>query len=164
MNELKSETTIEASDTLVDIGLEGNIPRGYIPSNQRRMEAVTGESVRLVISIRLIAFVMILRAAYGAAPTAVDRLLERAEIRLAAAMIGVRSMLLRAPDVIFRTSDAMRLQQAFAGVKGTLRVVGTPDRSGEIQVYFRPPENYLEPGSLAAILRARLLPEAKSRM
>ena len=163
VNELKSETTIEASDTLVDIGLEGNIPRGYIPSNQRRMEAYRriGQA-RDFDSLDRVRDD--LEGAYGAAPTAVDRLLERAEIRLAAAMIGVRSMLLRAPDVIFRTSDAMRLQQAFAGVKGTLRVVGTPDTSGEIQVYFRPPENYLEPGSLAAILRARLLPEAKSRM
>jgi transcription-repair coupling factor (superfamily II helicase) len=103
-----------------------------------------------------------LAGAYGEPPKAVDRLLELAEVRLAAALLGVRSMLVRAPDVVFRTSKPKLLQQAFHGVKGTMRVVGEPDSSGDIQVYFRPPENYLEPASLAAVMRKRLLPAAKS--
>ena len=159
---LSDEARVEASDTILDIGLDGRIPRGYIPSEQRRMEAYR----RIAQAKDFTSLEQVredLAGAYGDPPSAVERLLEEAEIRFAAAVIGVRSLLVREPDVIFKTREPALLLAAFQGVKGTIRPVGEPDAQGLLSVYFRPPPAFLEPGSLAAVLRKRLVSFARER-
>ena len=162
VGDLKNIVRLEPGDTIFDIGLKGSIPRGYIPSDQRRMEAhrriAQARGFDALDKVRTD-----LQGAYGDLPKAVDRLLEIAEIRLASAILGVRSVLVKGPDLIFKTSDALALEGALKGVKGTVRVVGERDTNGEIHIYYRPPGSYLKPSSLAAILRKRLLPAARAR-
>jgi len=58
--------------------------------------------------------------------------------------------------VILRTSRPRELERLLAGVQGVVRVVGSPDEQGLTDVYLRPPKAFLEPKSLAAVLRKRL--------
>ena len=161
VSDLSDVRHVSASETTVDIGLEGSVPKGFVPSDQRRMEAYrrigSAQTLEGIDQVR-----KDLTDAYGAPPKAVMRLLEHAEIRLAAATVGVRSLVVRAPDVVIRTARPGELVAAFEGVNGTIRAVGVREKDGLQQVYFRPPKRYLEPASLAAVLRKRLLPMAKS--
>jgi transcription-repair coupling factor (superfamily II helicase) len=169
VRDLTRERRVVAGDTTIDIGLEGSIPKGYIPNDQRRMDAYRriGEADRFE---QLDAAVRDLHAAYGDLPRSVARLVEVAEIRLAAALIGVRSLFVKDRDVIFRTEAPMSLQEALAGVTGSVRIIA-PDGAGgtleasegaEVEVYFRPPANFLEAESLATVLRRRLRRQAES--
>ncbi len=64
----------------------------------------------------------------------------------------------------------MSLQEALSGVTGSVRIIapdgagGTLDASegAEVEVYFRPPANFLEAESLATVLRRRLRRQAES--
>ena len=58
--------------------------------------------------------------------------------------------------MIFRASLPRELERLLAGVQGAVRVVGTADESGLTDVYLRPPKAFLDPKSLAAVLRKRL--------
>ena len=84
-------------------------------------------------------------------------------------MLGVLTLFVKDQDVIFRTTAPARLQDALEGVQGTVRMIA-PDGAGgtieategtEVEVYFRPPAAFLEPGSLATVLRRRLRPQAE---
>jgi transcription-repair coupling factor (superfamily II helicase) len=97
-----------------------------------------------------------LESAYGEPPLVTKDLLELAEIRLRAATLGIHSLVRKDQDVIFRTVRPRDLEGLLAGIQGAVRVVGSPDGSGVTDVYFRPPKAFLEPKSLAAVLRKRL--------
>jgi transcription-repair coupling factor (superfamily II helicase) len=153
---LRNEVKVSPLDTILDIGLTGSVPKGWIPSDARRMEAYRriGQADTLAALSKVAAD---LESAYGEAPAATKDLLEAAEIRLRAATLGVRALVRKDQDVIFRTTRPRELESLFAGVQGAVRVVGSPDESGVTDVYFRPPKAFLEPKSLAAVLRRRLL-------
>ncbi len=154
------------SQTVVDIGVAGVIPRAYIPSDQRRIEAyrrIAGaRSRRDLDAVRAD-----LTSAYGAPPKAVERLLELAELRASVAALGVRTVVVRGRDVVFLCPDPGPVQAALDEAQGTVRAID-PDlaqtnarslageRLGE--VYYRPPENYLEPVTLLRVLNRRLAP------
>ena len=90
--------------TTVDIGAVGVIPRPYIPSDQRRLEAY--RRVATATSAGDLAKVAKdLTEAYGEPPKPVKRLLDLAEVRLAASALGVRSITIRGPDALFRTDN-----------------------------------------------------------
>ena len=72
-------------------------------------------------------------------------------------------------DVVFRTTSPISLQDALSGADGTVRMIA-PDGAGgtveategaEVEIYYRPPAAYLEPGSLATVLRRRLRSRAE---
>jgi transcription-repair coupling factor (superfamily II helicase) len=168
VRDIKRERRVVAGDTTIEIGLEGWIPKGYIPNDQRRIDAYRriGEADRFE---DLDGAVRDLESAYGDPPSATRRLVELAEIRLAAALLGVVTLFVKDRDVIFRTTSPGKLQEALDGVQGTVRMIA-PDGAGgaieategtEVEVYFRPPEAFLEPGSLATVLRRRLRPQAE---
>ncbi len=152
------------SQTTVEIGLNGVIPRAYIPSDARRLEAYrrlataeTGEAIDKVA--------LDLASAYGGAPRAVERLIELARVRVAAAGLSVRTVTRRGPDIVFLCPDPAPVVGALEGAQGTVRAVSkelaqTNARSmqGEplAEVYWRPPTSYLEPDSLARVLVRRL--------
>ena len=71
--------------------------------------------------------------------------------------MGIRSIVVREEDVIFRTSERAELEDAMSGAQGSLRVIGSRDAAGMSEIYFRPPPKYLEPPTLLAVLRHRLV-------
>ena len=152
---LRNDVKVSPLDTIVDIGLSGSVPKGWIPSDARRMEAYRriGQADTLDALSKVAAD---LASAYGEPPTVTKELLELAELRLRAATLGIRSITRKEQDVIFRTTRPRDLESLFVGVQGAVRMVGSPDDAGVTDVYFRPPKGFLEPKSLAAVLRKRL--------
>jgi transcription-repair coupling factor (superfamily II helicase) len=157
VKELKNEVVAKPTETSIEIGVRGVIPRGYIPSDQRRLEAyrrvslaATGEELRRVRGD--------LEGAYGEPPKPVKALLDLAELRIAARAVGVRSIIVRPPDVILAGDQPGLVLERFAGVKGSVREVKAARAGGLPEVYFRPVSgNALEPGTLLLILTKRLL-------
>ncbi|MBX3391545.1 MAG: transcription-repair coupling factor [Phycisphaeraceae bacterium] len=105
------------SAVTVEIGVSGFIPKAYIPSDQRRLEAYRRAAVAATAD-QIRAVREDLTEAYGPPPTPVERLLELAELRIAAAELACRSVVLKDKDVIFRTGSP-------ESVAGRLRA-GTP--------------------------------------
>jgi transcription-repair coupling factor (superfamily II helicase) len=149
----------------VELGITGTIPKAYIPSDARRLEAyrriATATSLDQLNAVRTD-----LTAAYGEPPATTQRLLDLAELRSLVGELQVSTVTIRERDVIFVTSDAQRLastmQRVAPGAKppeGTVRIVPRADPAAGAEVYFRPPENYLEPATLLRVLRHRLAPK-----
>lgn len=166
VHDLKNERPVALpSGTSVEIGIGGAIPRPYIPSDARRLEAYrriatagTPEHLRQVEQD--------LTTAYGAPPGPVRRLLELAELRIASASLDVRTITVREKDVIFKTPRpkdvADRLNSA-KGAPGTVTLL-PPKNPGELaEVYFRPPEQYMKDAdTLLSVLRRRVCAPAVS--
>ena len=155
--ELRHESTVEPSETTIEIGLAGSLPKPYIPSDNRRLEAY-----RRIATARTIDDLETARAdlvsAYGEPPPAAEKLFELAQIRIGAHALGIRSIALHERDVIIRAEQAEPVLRAFDGVQGSLRPL-TPKPGDElVQIYFRPPDAYREPATLSAVLRKRLAP------
>lgn len=154
-----------ASHTTVDIGVTGIIPKAYIPSDVRRLEAyrriATAASDTEIDRVRAD-----LTAAYGDPPKAVERLLDLARLRAAVAALGVSTMTIRGPDVVFLAADPAPVERALAQSRATVRSISaelaqTNARSLKgiplAEVYARFPANYLEDRlSLLSILTRRL--------
>ncbi len=157
---LKDERDVQPSQTTLDLGLAGSIPKTYIPSDARRMDAYR-RLCHAASAEQLEQTRGDLLTAYGPLPTAVERLFAVAEVRILAAEAGAVSVVVRPPDVIFRTSDPDRIAQRLrrdASAPGAVTIL--PPKSNEqlCEVYFRPPPKYLEPDTLMAVLRKRLSP------
>ena len=183
VRELKNEAPpATASSSAVDIGITGTIPKVYIASDLRRMEAYR----RIATAAGRADLEKVgsdLKEAYGEPPKPVQRLLELAELRVAAAALGVKSITLRTPDVLFRTenpagvaeqlrsvgradkpaparTDAARFSLARPKAPGepelSVRVLPPPTGERLHEVYLRVPESYLEPETLLRVLRKRL--------
>jgi transcription-repair coupling factor (superfamily II helicase) len=155
VKELRHEVTAAPSEVSVEIGVTGLIPRAYIPSDTRRLEAY--RRLAVAASAEDLARVEAdLAAAYGPIPESVGRLFRLAEVRVGARLMGIRSITVREKDVVIRTTDPGAVVQRLTGAQGT--VVALPVRSPtEVpEVYYRPPPAWLEPDSLLAVLLARL--------
>ena len=191
-HELRSEKVVHPSDTTIEIGVTGALPKLFIPSDSRRIEAY-----RRLASSRsfadLTACIKALLDAYGKAPKQAERLFDLAAVRIGAQLAGVRSITVHGQDIVFRCEDSAPVCAALQGVQGTVRPIaprqitpigrgvpklGTPIRDpglGQVstggamhEVYFRPPPSYLEPDSLLLVLRRRLaaaftMPEVEAR-
>lgn len=151
------------SRTVVDIGVTGVIPRAYIPSEVRRIEAY-----RRIAAARSAGDLAGVRAdltsAYGVPPKAVERLLDLAELRSLVASLNVRTVVVRGQDVVFLCKDPSPIVAVLEGAAGTVRSVDADlaqtnarsisgDRLAE--VYYRPPSTYLEPQTLVRVLIKR---------
>ncbi len=153
---LRNERVERTVETTVEIGVAGSVPKAYVPSDRRRMEVYrrlgvveTAEGVEQLETD--------LTQAYGEPPKSTKALLRLAQLRIAVADLGVRSVTMQDKDVLFRTKDPQALAAALAGAKGTVRALAPRDRGGtQHEVYYRPPENYLEPGTLLNVLLVRL--------
>jgi len=110
------------AEVRIEFGLSGAIPRGYIPSDQRRLEAY--RRIALAESGEALARVAAdLASAYGTVPLPTQALVDLAEIRLLALAAGVRSIIRRDADVVLTTEQPERVRLAFESVRGSLRVV-----------------------------------------
>ncbi len=154
--ELRNEPTRRAYETTLEIGISGALPKGYIPSDTRRMEAYRrinqADSLETLRTIE-----QGLESAYGEPPKSARRLLELAEVRLGAHELGVRSMVRQEQDIIIRTADPGALEAAMEGGQGTLRMVGAPSDDGITSVYWRPPAAFFQGNTLLTVLRRRLV-------
>ncbi len=155
VGELRHEERVVPSDTVLDIGVAASIPRGWVPSDLRRMEAY-----RRIAAARdaaqLAKVHADLESAYGAAPAAVGVLLELASLRLGLTLSGVRSVVRKEQDVVFRTGAPDVLRERLAGAGGSVRTVGEPDEAGVVDVFWRPSKGVPDPRSLLRILHRRL--------
>jgi transcription-repair coupling factor (superfamily II helicase) len=168
VHELKNEhPPAPPSSVSIEIGLPASIPKPYVPSDQRRLEAyrriATAASREALEQVKAD-----LTSAYGDPPKQVHRLLHLAELRVACVALGVRSISVREKDVIFKAAMAKQLGEALsrtppelakAGKALQVQVTVLPSKhAGELaEVYFRPPEKYLEPETLLNVLRKRLM-------
>lgn len=157
-----------ASSTSVEIGITGTIPRAYIPSDARRLlayrrlaEAQTPQDLDRSRADMI--------DAYGDPPKPTVRLFLLAELRVACAALGVRTVTRRDQDIVFVTPQAKRLadvlgqspasapgRPSLAPIQARISVVPSTTSDTNAEVYFRPPEKYLEPETLLAVLRKRL--------
>jgi transcription-repair coupling factor (superfamily II helicase) len=158
----------EPSRTTIDLGVIGTIPRAYIPSDQRRLEAYR----RLAVAATPEDLAKVredLLAAYGEWPKATERLFDLAALRIEAARLGVRSIVRRDQDVVLRAAGfkevAQRLElapsmaQSSSKSTSAVRITALPPKSGESlgEVYVRPPERYFEePIMLLRMLTKRM--------
>ncbi|KAA0216958.1 MAG: transcription-repair coupling factor [Leptolyngbya sp. PLA3] len=156
------------SATSMELGISGLIPRAYIPSDVRRLEAYR----RIAVAPTLEALAGVesdLRDAYGQPPPSTMRLIELAQVRIGAAALGVRTVTRRGPDIVFLTSDPAPVAETLRRGPGQVRVIDAAlaqtnarDSSGTplAEVYLRLDPRALEQGSLLAVLRARLAPNS----
>jgi transcription-repair coupling factor (superfamily II helicase) len=164
VRELNGEITAVSSDTAVDLGVSGYIPKGYVPSDLRRMEAYR----RLAVAGKLgdvVAFERDVTAAYGAPPPNVRRLIDVTELRVALTHMGVKTMAVNEKDVVFIATDPVGLMERIEKAQGTVRLI--PPKAGQktdvAEVYYRPPENYLQPLTLLGVLRKHLCGPERQR-
>ncbi|USN99794.1 MAG: transcription-repair coupling factor [Phycisphaeraceae bacterium] len=152
------------SQTVVDIGVTGVIPKAYIPSDQRRIEAYRRISgARTADDLERVR--ENLTSAYGEPPKIVERLMDLARLRAAVAGLGARTVTIRGSDVVFLCPDPHPVVAALDGANGTVRTIeadlaqtNARSISGErlCEVYYRPPPNYMEPATLMRVLTKRL--------
>ncbi len=150
----------QVTHTSVDIGLFGYIPKAYIPSDTRRIEAYrrlgTAKDQAAIDQV-----VADLTSAYSDPPELVRRLILLARIRSACQTHFVRGVSLRGEDIVFLTSTpdliATQLSQApieFKVLAGDLAQTNARSSDGNqlAEVYARPRE-----GSRSAMQRAKQL-------
>jgi transcription-repair coupling factor (superfamily II helicase) len=157
VGDLKNERPVMALEATIDIGVTGSIPKGYIPSDARRMDAYRRIS-RANDLQTLHQIEHDLKSAYGDLPRAARLHIQLAELQVSAATLGIISVTRHEDDIIFRTRQPRDLERHMKGAKGTLRVVGQPDAAGATEVYYRPPKTYLDGDTLLNVLRQRLKP------
>ncbi|MCB9844856.1 MAG: transcription-repair coupling factor [Phycisphaeraceae bacterium] len=142
------------SATSVEVAVSGTIPRAYIPSDRRRLEAyrriATADSFESVSTVE-----RDLGAAYGSPPAGVVTMLALAEVRIGLASAGVRSLVLRDQDLVFRARRPEDVRRTLEGASGTVRVLAPEKNDDTHEVFWRPPASYLEPATLLRVLRAR---------
>lgn len=133
----------------LDLGAPAAIPRAYIRADRQRMEVY-----KRLTSCRTIADVHALREelrdTFGPPPEEVQTLLLLGEIRVLAAPLGVRSIVLEPPDVIFAVDDVRRIEATFAQGPGSPRV---PDAK---TMHWRLPKRLLSGKLLLETLQRQL--------
>jgi transcription-repair coupling factor (superfamily II helicase) len=156
---LRNRERPKVADVIVNIGGGGWIPRGYVPSDRRRLE-VYRRTATVQSPVEVERLRGELASAYGEPPPAVQALLDLAEIRAMAGVLGARSLEITGQDLVVRCKDPAPFHRAFRGMQGTVRDVGGLGADGLRDVYVRPPKAFLEPSSIMAVLRKRLGPLA----
>ena len=153
---LRHEDTSKPSDTTVELGVSGVLPRKYIPSDVRRLEAYRRIATAATLE-ELAGVEEDLTQAYGEPPGSADVLFELARIRIGAASAGIRAISLHERDVILRCEVPETAEAIFADAAGTVRVLRSAPDQDLREVYYRPPESFVaEKSSLVTILRRRL--------
>ena len=108
--------------TSVDIGVFGYIPKAYIPSDTRRIEAyrrlATANSQAQIDQV-----VADLTSAYSDPPELVRRLILRARVRAACQALHVRTVGLREKDIIMLSVVPERIAETLAQAPADVRIV-----------------------------------------
>ncbi len=148
---LRNEAIVEPSRTHLELPVLGQIPPTYIRSDKFRMDAYRRIS-RAATLDELADVVKSITDAYGQPPRAAQQLIDLTEIRIAASTLGVETLKLEGPDLIFKTHQPQALYELLQTATGRVSLI---DKD---KVYYRPPANYLNPPStLLAVLRKLLV-------
>lgn len=169
VNQLTNTTGEDpVAHTAVDIGVYGLLPRPYIPSDQRRLEAYRRLASAATLE-EIDAVERDLVSAYGDMPPPARRLALLARLRAAAQQWGVRALAARSGDVVLMTADPARVADALTDADiGPVRTVAadlaqTNARSNTgrplAEIYLRPPAKLAsDPIGLAKALVRALRP------
>ena len=149
VRDLRGEPTAPRRDVHVELGLDAYIPRTYMPSDRQRME-VYRRLARCVDEADIVQLSSDLADAYGAVPDEVRTLLDLAEVRARAGALGVTSIIMMGPDIVFSITDFSAVEAVFAGSAGTVRL---PD---EKTAHWRLPPPYRQMPTLMRVLLKRL--------
>jgi transcription-repair coupling factor (superfamily II helicase) len=155
VREMKHEKAEPVPAATIDLGFATYIPKNYIPIDRQRMD-----TYRKIAVSRTPADVQQIQAeladVYGPLPEEVTRLLEIAELRIAASKHGIRSIIASPNDLIFTFKDdpADKARQLFTNIRGEVRI---PDPK---TIKLRLSPNYFEPPTLISLLR-RVFSEKK---
>jgi transcription-repair coupling factor (superfamily II helicase) len=149
VRQLKGEPMPERLDVHIELGIDAYVPRSYIPSQRQRME-VYRRLVRCDDADAMGQLRDDLADAYGPVPEQMETLLEMAELRILAGRLGIRSIILMGPDLVFTVDDFAAAEGVFEGAAGTVRL---PD---DHTAHWRPPPAYREMPTLLRILLSRL--------
>jgi transcription-repair coupling factor (superfamily II helicase) len=149
------------SNTSLELGVGGMIPKAYIPSDKRRLDAYrrlasaqTPEAVDRAMAD--------LTDAYGEPPEITRRLGEVARLRAVLAGLGVRTLTIRDKDLVFLAANPEPVATALrktlpAGDATGVRVLAPKEGEALHEVYLRPhPGALTDPALLLATLRRRL--------
>ncbi|MAO23217.1 MAG: transcription-repair coupling factor [Phycisphaerae bacterium] len=161
VQKLTNEGEPEAIEhTSVDIGIYGYIPKAYIPSDVRRIEAYRRlGNARSQAQIDQV--VADLTSAYSDPPELVRRLILRARVRAACQAIHIRSVGVRERDIVMLSSVPERVESALSGVPADVRVVegslvqtNARGSGGQrlSEVYIRPHESPRSPMQRAKVM------------
>jgi len=155
VKELRNETTAAPSETVVEIGVVGCIPKPYIPADIRRLEAY--RRIAMASSPEQLSKVEAdLRAAYGDIPPGCQRLLDLADVRIGARDLSIRSITVKDADVIIRSHEPELVASKLSSATGRVSVLPVRTPTEIPEVYFRPDNpRTLEPLTLMAVLRKR---------
>ena len=137
VRDLRDGVSPHVPDAIVSIGVSGRLPSAYIASESRRLALYR----RLAQSKDLSTLKGVLgdlQSAYGELPDAARRLIQYHELRIAATLIHVESIMLQESDIVIRTRQPASLNVAMQHVEASLRTVGQPLASGAIAIYMRP--------------------------
>lgn len=146
---LRNEPAEPWQPTHLEIDLSASIPRGYIRSERQRMEVYKRLAASHTVA-DVEALAHDLRDAFGQLPADVATLISMAEVRVRASGWGVRSIVLKPPDVIFAVDDFSRAEPLFAHGPGSPRAADLKT------VHWRLPKRLLEPEALLQTLLAQL--------
>ncbi len=146
---LRNEPAIKEIGVHVDLDISAYIPAHYMHEGRARIETYRRLASCTVLG-DLTQLERDLADVFGPIPLQLQRLIEIAEIRVRADTFGVKSITLKEPDVVFVVDQLARVEPVFAGSAGTVRM---PDPN---TVHLRLPPNYMETGTLLAVLRKML--------
>ena len=148
---LRHDGFVEPLRTHLELPVAARLPSKYIASDKHRMEMYRRLS-RATNLDEVEALGKDMADAYGQPPPAATAVLELAELRVAAGLLGIDLLKLEGPDLIFRTREPQKLNAILTNAPGRTSLVD------ERTVYHRPPANYLErPETMLAVLRKLLV-------
>ncbi|MCG3129390.1 MAG: Transcription-repair-coupling factor [Phycisphaerae bacterium] len=146
---MKGEADPNPPPVHLELEVVAHIPDDYIASERARIEVY-----RRIVGCRTLSDLAQLEKdladAFGRPPREVPQLLELAELRIRAGRLGIRSIILRRPDVVFTIDRMSSAQSVFEDAPGSVRM---PDAQ---TVHLRLPPRYLEPGTLTSVLKRML--------
>ncbi len=156
VKELRHEPVASPNETALDLGITGVIPKHYIPSDQRRLEAYRRISLaRTAADLAKVSTELM--QAYGEPPPPVQRLLDLAEVRIGARSVGIRTLGIRDKDLIMHTDQPGEVAARFADARGQVTQLPPAIAGGLPMVYWRPTSPAaFESGTLLVILLKRL--------
>ena len=162
VRELRRDPRAVPIDTIVELGCMGALPKPYIPSDRRRLEAyrrladaADAEELEKAISE--------LVSAYGDAPPEAHQLFRLTRLRLLATLAGATSIRWLEPDLVVQASKPDDIMRKLKGIRGNLRLVDGETAGGQKEVYWRPDARQAEGWAILDELTRRLTVRASER-
>ena len=149
VRQLRGEKREDRLAVHIEIGIDAYIPRSYMSSERQRME-VYRRMARCQAPEDLARLRADLADACGPVPGEVETLLDLAEARVLAGQLGIESIILIEPDLVFTVRDFRAAKGVFDGAAGTVRL---PD---DHTAHWRLPPAWREMPTMLRILLKRL--------